>query len=173
MGSYIEQQKEKMPKARTLYAEGLTAGRIAKVLSMSRTTVYRWIANFAEEKGKNMSAKQRNNKRSTFTTSEGSRAQSHSSQVLSSKSDSSTSAESESAAQKIARLEKELKEARLRADLFDEMINVAEKKFDIQIRKKPAPSDREPACTEPEAMLHRASVQIVWRKQAGISQAER
>ena len=44
--------------------------------------------------------------------------------------------ESESAEQKIARLEKELREARLRADFYDEMINVAEKKFDIQIRKK-------------------------------------
>ena len=38
--------------------------------------------------------------------------------------------------EKIARLERELEEARLRADLYDEIINVAEKKFDIQIRKK-------------------------------------
>lgn len=37
---------------------------------------------------------------------------------------------------KVARLEQELEEARLRADLYDEIINVAEKKFDIQIRKK-------------------------------------
>lgn len=38
--------------------------------------------------------------------------------------------------EKIARLERELEEARLRADLYDEIINVAEKKFDVQIRKK-------------------------------------
>ena len=38
--------------------------------------------------------------------------------------------------EKIARLERELEEARLRADLYDEIINFAEKKFDIQIRKK-------------------------------------
>lgn len=38
--------------------------------------------------------------------------------------------------EKIAQLEKELEEARLRADLYDEIITVAEKKFDIQIRKK-------------------------------------
>lgn len=38
--------------------------------------------------------------------------------------------------EKIARLERELEEARLRADLYDEIINVAEKRFDIQIRKK-------------------------------------
>ena len=135
MGSYIEQQKEKMPKARTLYAEGLTVGRIAKVLSMSRTTVYRWIANFAEETEEDMSAKKKNKKRSAAITPEERRMHSQSSQV-STKSYLSTSAESESAAQKIVRLERELREARLRADLFDEMINVAEKKFDIQIRKK-------------------------------------
>ena len=38
--------------------------------------------------------------------------------------------------------------------------------------KKLAPNDREPACTRPEAIWYRAAVQIVWRKQAGISQAE-
>ena len=42
----------------------------------------------------------------------------------------------ETAEEKIARLEKELEDARLRADLYEEIINVAEKKFDIQIRKK-------------------------------------
>lgn len=47
-----------------------------------------------------------------------------------------TTESDETAEEKIARLEKELEEARLRADLYDEIINVAEKKFDIQIRKK-------------------------------------
>lgn len=42
----------------------------------------------------------------------------------------------ETSEEKIARLEKELDDARLRADLYEEIINVAEKKFDIQIRKK-------------------------------------
>lgn len=43
---------------------------------------------------------------------------------------------SETLEQKVRRLEQELKQARLRADFYDEMINVAEKKFQIQIRKK-------------------------------------
>ncbi len=42
----------------------------------------------------------------------------------------------ETAEEKIARLEKELEDARLRADLYNEIINVAEQKFGIQIRKK-------------------------------------
>jgi len=43
---------------------------------------------------------------------------------------------SESLLQEIARLKKELRDARLERDLYNEIINVAEKKFDIQIRKK-------------------------------------
>ena len=36
----------------------------------------------------------------------------------------------------VARLRKALREASMRADLYDEMINVAEKQFNISIRKK-------------------------------------
>ena len=42
----------------------------------------------------------------------------------------------ETDSEKIIRLEKELKEAKMRADLYNEIINVAEQKFNIQIRKK-------------------------------------
>lgn len=42
----------------------------------------------------------------------------------------------ESIQERLLRLEKELKEARMLADLYEEIINVAEKKFDIRIRKK-------------------------------------
>lgn len=38
--------------------------------------------------------------------------------------------------EKIRQLEKELKHERLRADVYDELINVAEENFKIQIRKK-------------------------------------
>ena len=43
----------------------------------------------------------------------------------------------EEPAPKIARLERELHDARLRLDFYDEMINVAESRFKISIRKKP------------------------------------
>lgn len=42
----------------------------------------------------------------------------------------------ETESERISRLERELTEARLERDLYKEMINVAEKRFDIQIRKK-------------------------------------
>jgi len=110
MGSYIEQRKEKMPKARALYAKGLTAGRIAKILSMSRTTVCRWIANFAEEKEKNMATKQRNKKKSEVSVSTEIHNPSLPDQGKA-KAHSSASAKDESAEQKISRLEKAAQEA--------------------------------------------------------------
>lgn len=66
----------------------------------------------------------------------------------------------ETADEKIARLEKKLEDARLRADLYDEIINVAERKFDMQIRKKPASSDPQPECTVPQELSDRETVQI-------------
>lgn len=44
--------------------------------------------------------------------------------------------EDESLEQKIKRLERELKDATLMRDFYNEMINVAEKQFNIPIRKK-------------------------------------
>lgn len=135
MGSYIEQRKEKKQKTLSLYAEGLSGRRISKILSISKSTVYRWIANFAEENEKDMSAKRKNTKESKIQALNGNHIPD---QIQQGKKPSQPSdpSETESAEQKIARLEKELRDAQLRADFYEEMINVAEKKFDIQIRKK-------------------------------------
>lgn len=50
--------------------------------------------------------------------------------------DKSCGQDSETLEQKVRRLERELSEARMERDLYNEIINVAEKRFDIQIRKK-------------------------------------
>ena len=50
--------------------------------------------------------------------------------------DISCGRDSETLEQKVRRLERELSEARMERDLYNEIINVAEKRFDIQIRKK-------------------------------------
>jgi dsDNA-binding SOS-regulon protein len=42
-------------------------------------------------------------------------------------------------------LERQLKKEKLRADAYDTMIDVAEKKFSIPIRKKLAPNSNNPA----------------------------
>ena len=56
-------------------------------------------------------------------------------------SDSVSSSEANNSSEKelkarIARLERELEDARLLRDFYDEMINIAEKDFNIPIRKK-------------------------------------
>lgn len=118
-----------------MYNEGLSVWQISKILSMSRATLYRWLAIFAEENKKTMSVKGKNSKGDCITAPGTKGKAAHINQGKSTAQDP-VKDKTESAEQKIARLEKELCEARLRADFYDEMINVAEKKFDIQIRKK-------------------------------------
>jgi F0F1-type ATP synthase membrane subunit b/b' len=49
---------------------------------------------------------------------------------------SESSMKSENAQTEIARLKRELYEAQVRAEAYDEMINIAEERFKISIRKK-------------------------------------
>ena len=50
---------------------------------------------------------------------------------------------------KIKELEAQLKKESFRADAYDEMINVAEAKFNIPIRKKLTPNSEQPARKRP------------------------
>lgn len=53
----------------------------------------------------------------------------------------------------MSRLRKALKQEQLRADAFDAMIDDAEAKFNIPIRKKkPAPNSDQPACKVREGL---------------------
>ena len=105
-----------------LYEEGYSGYRISKILSVPKSTVNRWIAKFAHGKENNMAAMNAMTGNPEKCASEASALRKQPA--------------NETAEQKIGRLEKALREAELRADFYDEMINVAEKKFDIQIRKK-------------------------------------
>ena len=73
----------------------------------------------------------------------------------------------------VARLRTALKEESIRADLYDEMINVAEEQFKIPIRKKLAPSSDESACTGPSEVYDRGPVQTAWCIEAGLFQERR
>jgi hypothetical protein len=78
----------------------------------------------------------------------------------------------ESLRSEVARLQKQLEYERVRADAYDEMINVAEAKFKIPVRKtKLAPNGNEPACKGRGRLSRARSLQAVWREQAGILQA--
>lgn len=97
--------------------EGLTFRDIEKIIPVSSATIYRWCTNFAREKStrKPMSKKKR--------------VASPAVKPVKGKEAEALRAENE-------RLSRELKYERLRADFYNEMINVAEKQFDISIRKK-------------------------------------
>ncbi|MDR2120309.1 MAG: hypothetical protein LBP64_05475 [Tannerella sp.] len=55
--------------------------------------------------------------------------------------------------EEIVRLQSQLKHEQMRAEAYDEMINAAESKFKISIRKKLVPNGSKPARKESESIL--------------------
>ena len=98
---------------------GYGEGRISKILPISHATVSRWIAIFvAETKEKSVQMKKRTPHRELITAS------------------AIETADIKALQSEVIRLQAQLKRESLRADAYDEMINVAESKFNIAIRKK-------------------------------------
>ncbi len=113
-----KKQKEYFQEViRLHYEEGYGEDKISRVLPIGHTTASRWIAIFAKEKGKisgmNMKAKPQAKTAPKGQSQEVKRLQN-----------------------RIKELEAKLFQAELKADFYDEMINVAEAKFKIPIRKK-------------------------------------
>jgi transposase len=102
--------------------KGYGEARISRILPIGHATVSRWIATFAREnkvkfvrvsKSKKQQKKQTLPACSAPQVSEGKHLQAE-----------------------VSRLQAELKHEKLRADAYEEMIRVAELKFNISIRKK-------------------------------------
>ena len=104
------------------YKEGLSSRHIAKIIPVSKTTVMRWIANFAEE---NPHKAPIMNKRSP--KSEPQVAQEPQKELPE---------DVKELQAEVARLKKELRHEKMRADAYDMMIDLAEDAFKIPIRKK-------------------------------------
>ena len=98
--------------------EGLNYERISKIIPVSSDTVSNWIRTFVAENQSSVRMAKTNNSQSTSPVS------------------SSKSADVNVLQAEIAQLKKQLAHERLRADAYDELINVAEKQFNISIRKK-------------------------------------
>lgn len=124
MSSHIS--KEKRERGILLHKQGYSYRQIGAKLGIAPATVWNWVSKFAVE---NQSVMKKN---STVPSKRLVGATAPETAVTSS---TSTKA-SETDAQKIARLERELQEARMLSDIYNEIINVAEEKFNIQIRKK-------------------------------------
>ena len=99
------------------YEEGYGEDRIAKIIPVGHSTVSRWIAIFASEKGKVMMARD-------------------SYKVQAAVKEQPQDAATGELQKRIKELEKKLLEAEIKAEAYDELINVAEAKFRIPIRKK-------------------------------------
>ena len=122
MLSYKENRAKYFNEALLLhYQEGLSSKRIEKILPISHATIDRWIAKFAVE-----------NNISKFSTYE----------VIKSKlprpseEKKMTTDEIKALKAENLKLRRQVREAEMRADLYNEIINVAEKQFNILIRKK-------------------------------------
>ena len=98
------------------YEEGYGEDKISQVLPIGHTTASRWIAIFAKEKGK-ISGTNMQKPQSTVPAQNGSE-------------------EVKELQKRVKELEAQLLQAEIKAEFYDEMINVAEAKFRIPIRKK-------------------------------------
>jgi transposase len=115
---HTEKQRKYFAEAiRLHYEEGYGEDRIAKILPIGHTTVSRWIAIFAKEKGKDAMANNRHKRRDI--------SEMH-----------NQGTEVQKLQKRIKELEAELLAAEIKAEAYDELINVAEAKFRIPIRKK-------------------------------------
>ena len=119
MIEYKTQKKERYySEVIRLYTElGYSIGHISRIIPLSYGTVKRWLSIFAEEERKDNESAM---KKKSSTT------QNH----------MDTNEEIKALKAQITRLEKDLDNARIKAELYNEMINVAEQHFNIRIRKK-------------------------------------
>ena len=99
------------------YEEGYGEDRIARIIPIGHSTVSRWIAIFAKEKGKVIMEKD-------------------SYKVQTINIEKQQDADIVELKKRVRELEKQLLEAEIKAEAYDELINVAEAKFRIPIRKK-------------------------------------
>ena len=114
-------------KAIDLYVrEGLSYRQIAKILPVSKTTIMRWIAIFAEE---NPHAQRMVKLTTNVKTRKVERIQP-------APRDAKMPEDVKFLQEEVIRLRALLEKAEIKAEAYEELINVAESKFKISIRKK-------------------------------------
>ena len=125
MNHYSSTRDSYLSKALDMYVnQGLPVTNIAKIIPVHKATIYRWIANFvAINPQAEPSVMARKSQKEEQTRSNVPVNEALPDDVL--------------ALQKeIKQLRAQLTKAEIKAEAFDELINVAEAQFGIQIRKK-------------------------------------
>lgn len=117
MKSYTEQRNRYLKPVLEMRKEGFSYGRLSKIFPVPEETIRRWCIKFVGNTSNRIQMKK------IPVASE---------QVQ----EKETKADCEALQQRIKELEAQLKKESIRADFYDEMINVAEAKFNIPIRKK-------------------------------------
>ena len=116
MGSYIARREQFLARVLELHQSGMGHSRISKIIPVPEETIRRWIRKFA-----------------TNTASGSNQMKSSTPKQQSS---ANVTEDFKALQRRNKELEAQLKRETLRADFYDEMINVAEAKFNIPIRKK-------------------------------------
>ena len=124
MNHYSSTRDTYLAQALTLSKQGLPVSTIDKLIPVDRATIYRWIAKFAVDNlQEEPSVMARKSKKDAQSQSEVPVNEALPDDVI--------------ALQKeIKDLRAQLTKAEIKAEAFDELINVAEAQFGIQIRKK-------------------------------------
>ena len=128
--------ESKLIEAVMLYDAGWTLNELGKKFNRSKSNIWSWINIFAPEIGHPSMRKKRmrsGNGTAKARRITGIKAPERSPEPVPQSTSASTD---ESPEEKIKRLEKELADTRLARDFYNEMINVAERQFNISIRKK-------------------------------------
>ena len=122
--NYSSKREQFYDKAMQLYfEEGMCGTHICKVLPISRTILYRWIAIFAEENPQVASMKRAKAVK---------KAPAQSPEIQ----QEDLPRDVQELQAELKKLRAQLNKAEIKAEAYDELINVAEAKFNIQIRKK-------------------------------------
>ena len=124
MNHYSSTRDNYLAQALSLSKQGLPVSTIVKLIPVDRATIYRWIAKFAVDNlQEEPSVMARKSKKDAQSQSEVPVNEALPDDVI--------------ALQKeIKDLRAQLTKAEIKAEAFDELINVAEAQFGIQIRKK-------------------------------------
>ena len=124
MNHYSSTRDNYLAQTLSLSKQGLPVSTIVKLIPVDRATIYRWIANFADVNPQvepSVMARKSQKEEQTHTNVSVNEALPEAVLALQ---------------KEIKQLRAQLTKAEIKAEAFDELINVAEAQFGIQIRKK-------------------------------------
>ena len=147
-----EQYYDKVIEARL--QNGYSVRRLTKIFPLSKHTIERWIANFAEDNPE--------------VPIMGKRVVKPRPVIVEPEQRQELPDDVKALQAELLKVKEELRKERLRADAYDTMIDIAEDMFKVPIRKKLAPNGRDPACEGCQDLSGPGTLQAVWRIKAGI-----